>query len=257
MWRGLTAAEVFSIWDRTPRDPVDRALLLLRAADPALAPDACETLPLGARDRALIAIRRATLGPRLEATATCPACAAALELPLDCDDFSARADAGDRESDAGDRKGDAGDEPITAEAGGIRLQLRAPTSRDLRAAAAAKTVAAAEAALLAACVVAAEQDGRAIAADALPAPAREAAAAAILQHEPLAEVLLDLACPACGHGWAQPFDIAAFFFAELGQHARRLLGEIDLLARRYGWSEQDILAMSPARRQAYLDLESR
>ena len=36
--------------------------------------------------------------------------------------------------------------------------------------------------------------------------------------------------------------------------ALRLLGHVHALARAYGWREADILAMSPARRQVYLDL---
>ena len=31
------------------------------------------------------------------------------------------------------------------------------------------------------------------------------------------------------------------------------LGEVHVLAREYGWSERDILAMSASRRQLYLD----
>ena len=34
--------------------------------------------------------------------------------------------------------------------------------------------------------------------------------------------------------------------------AQRLLMEVHLLARAYGWREADILGMSPARRNAYL-----
>jgi hypothetical protein len=34
--------------------------------------------------------------------------------------------------------------------------------------------------------------------------------------------------------------------------AQRLLMEVHLLARAYSWRESDILAMSPARRNAYL-----
>jgi hypothetical protein len=172
---------------------------------------------------------------------TCPACGGALEFPLDTDALSSGG------SDGGERRN-------TVEAEGIALTLRAPTSRDLMQAAGAD-LAAIEAALLRACVISAEKEGRAIAVADLPAAVRAAAAEAIVSHEPLTEVLLDLACPDCGHGWPMPFDIAAFFFDEIGQHARRLIGEVALLARRYGWSEQDILAMSPARRQAYLILE--
>ena len=72
--------------------------------------------------------------------------------------------------------------------------------------------------------------------------------------DPQAEVLLDLTCPACGASWQTVFDIAAYFWAELTAEAKRLLREVDALARAYGWREVDILALSPGRRQAYLEL---
>ena len=72
--------------------------------------------------------------------------------------------------------------------------------------------------------------------------------------DPQAEVLLDLTCPACGSRWQALFDIAAFFWTELAAEAKRLLREVDALARAYGWREADILALSPQRRQAYLEL---
>jgi hypothetical protein len=38
--------------------------------------------------------------------------------------------------------------------------------------------------------------------------------------------------------------------------ARRLLREVDALARVYGWSEAAILALPATRRQAYLEIVS-
>jgi len=45
-----------------------------------------------------------------------------------------------------------------------------------------------------------------------------------------------------------------FFWAELAAEAKRLLREVDALARAYGWREADILALSSQRRHAYLEL---
>jgi len=50
------------------------------------------------------------------------------------------------------------------------------------------------------------------------------------------------------------FDIASFFWAEICVQAKRLLREVHTLARAYGWREMDILSMSPARRQFYLEM---
>jgi hypothetical protein len=49
-------------------------------------------------------------------------------------------------------------------------------------------------------------------------------------------------------------DIASFLWTELNVHAKRVLGEVDAFARAYGWSESEVLRMSRARRQSYLEL---
>jgi hypothetical protein len=72
--------------------------------------------------------------------------------------------------------------------------------------------------------------------------------------DPVAEVLLDLRCPLCAHSWQALFDIASFLWMEISAHARRLLREVDALARAYGWGEAEILGLSATRRQAYLEL---
>ena len=74
------------------------------------------------------------------------------------------------------------------------------------------------------------------------------------EHDPQAEVVLTFTCPACQHGWQALFDVGTFFWTEVASAARRLLREVDALARAYGWSEAAILALSPARRQAYMEM---
>jgi hypothetical protein len=50
------------------------------------------------------------------------------------------------------------------------------------------------------------------------------------------------------------FDIGRYLWEELRAQAVRLLHEVHTLARFYGWREADILALSAARRHAYLEL---
>lgn len=87
-------------------------------------------------------------------------------------------------------------------------------------------------------------------------PILAAAEREIAERAGAAAMTVDLECPACIHRWSLDFDIAAFFWEELRVRARRLLREVDALARRYGWSERDILALSDARRRDYLELAS-
>lgn len=72
--------------------------------------------------------------------------------------------------------------------------------------------------------------------------------------DPLAEVLVDLRCELCGERWQALFDIVTFFWNELHARSRRLLQEIDLLARTYGWTEGEVLRMSEQRRGLYVEM---
>jgi hypothetical protein len=76
----------------------------------------------------------------------------------------------------------------------------------------------------------------------------------IAQADPLADIMLDLTCPNCEQRWQAVFDIGGFFWIEIDNLARRLLRDVHVLARAYGWRESDILAMNAARRQAYLEM---
>jgi hypothetical protein len=67
-----------------------------------------------------------------------------------------------------------------------------------------------------------------------------------------AEVRIGLTCPECEHQWNEVFDIVSFFWTEIDAWARQLLREVHVLASVYGWSEREILALSPTRRQIYL-----
>ena len=72
--------------------------------------------------------------------------------------------------------------------------------------------------------------------------------------DPQADVTFSITCPACGHAWQAIFDIVSFFWREVNAWSYRLLYEVHLLASAYGWREADILAMSPWRRQCYLEM---
>ena len=74
--------------------------------------------------------------------------------------------------------------------------------------------------------------------------------------DPQADVWIDLTCPACGRNWQEEFGILSFFWSEIHGWAARILREVHELARAYGWREAEILALSPWRRQAYLEMLS-
>ena len=70
--------------------------------------------------------------------------------------------------------------------------------------------------------------------------------------DPLADVQLAVTCGECGRHWDTTFDIASFLWTEICAAVERLLGDVHVLARAYGWSEAEVLAVGPRRRQYYL-----
>jgi len=219
---------------------IDRALRVLRAARAAEDPATLERLPLGVRDALLLRARRLLLGERIEAEARCPRCDERLEFELACSDLLARAS-----------------EPParwTLARDGWSVTLRPLDSLDAAAAARAADPDAARAILLERCVTAVEHDGEPSPAVALPAAVQQVVADSLAERDPGAEWLLDLGCPACGTLWQDTFDVVDFVWRELATSAERLLVDVHTLARAYGWSEADILALDPGRRAAYLTM---
>jgi hypothetical protein len=168
-------------------------------------------------------------GPRLAGRAACPRCAEPLEFEVACTDVAGPAAVAD---------------PVRRAhvvSGERHLDLRLPTAADLLASTSAEE-------LLARCA------GQPVD----PDPEWVAAAStSVAAADPMAETLLELACPACGHAWQALLDIVTYVTVELAHHARRLLEEVHGLASAYGWREADILALAPARRRAYMELAGR
>ena len=50
------------------------------------------------------------------------------------------------------------------------------------------------------------------------------------------------------------FDVAAFLWAAVERWALLTLRDVHQLALAYGWGEGDVLALSPLRRQLYLEM---
>ena len=69
-----------------------------------------------------------------------------------------------------------------------------------------------------------------------------------------ADLVIDVACPECGEATRAELDIASYLWTELDAWARDVLLDVHLLATAYGWSEPEILALSPTRRRYYLEL---
>lgn len=208
--------------------PVRAAALAALAANVPLADAMRWSIP--ARDRLLFDFRARVFGDAIDAVTRCRQCDELLEMQFS---LAAVRPSGVRRRIADTR---------TIRLGRRRIRCRLPNSADLLAVLALNGADEARALLLERCVQTADADLR-------------ERVAALLPDEPT-DVRLDLSCPACGHAWDTPFDIAAFAWREVDEWAQRTLREIHLLASVYGWTEEQILGLGARRRQTYVEMNA-
>jgi hypothetical protein len=243
--------EVFLLDTADETLPSRRAsgLLARCIAEPAPGYELAAELSVGDREALLLHLRRLTIGETFDCVVRCPGagCDEVLELELAVDDLLVQPYADVRrqyELDVGE-----GEERY-------EIAFRVPRARDLDGAAelAADAPERAVQALLRSCVLCAVRGGVPVAVGELPDDVRHAIAEAMSEHDPQAELELDLACPACGASFSVVFDAASFFLQELDGRAAQLLSDVHALALHYHWSEDEILRLTPARRARYLEL---
>jgi hypothetical protein len=214
-------SEWIAMWEMgTNQLPIDRALTLLSTCWGAPLQEVAR-LSIGARDARLFEIYAYCFGPTLAAFAQCPVCRQPLEYSLCIRDLTARKDEVP---------------PLQLETGEVSVELRLPNSFDLCAVSGCNDLAQAGRLLMERCVVAAKVEEK-------PVPAAG-----------LSEDVMDLSCLACRHQWQVLLEIERFLWTKISVLARRLLQEVHALASAYGWTEREILALSPARRQSYLEM---
>jgi hypothetical protein len=246
----LSNADFLTLWETGQHlHPLDRGLLAIRASLPEPAPgDPVADWPLGRRNRGLAQVRTLYFGPRLEGWTVCEGCGEQLEFELDCNILA------DTPEPSAARQ-------VCAHGSTFRL----PTSRDLASIANEQDLAQATLRLLQHCkiesctpdqtdTVSSDRVQPEIIADqsTWPPEAIDEIAEKMAEADPLAEIAVGLECPICQHASEKTLDLSSFLWAEVEARARRLIFEVHTLAATYGWPESAILALSDARRTAYL-----
>jgi hypothetical protein len=77
---------------------------------------------------------------------------------------------------------------------------------------------------------------------------------AMQELDPLPSLTLASSCPACGAESEHVLDVEALLLSELAREQRLLVRDVHRIAKRYGWSEEKVLALPRWRRRAYLAL---
>ena len=249
----LTAEAVLCLWERAfGKTPWDRDDLLLSAAGTAAMPRT-----LGARNAALMRLHAGWFGARLDLLSTCPQCATTTEFAADSGALAPQLDSAppaapqwlqldDHRVEFRVPDVDAVVSATLAVQAGQAMQAMPPDPDD------SARIFADE--LWSACVLSAVRNGRPCSAAELPEPVRVAVSQRMEALDPGASVSFVLDCPGCAARWQAPLDIGLALWRKLQEQAERLLIEVDTLARAYGWAQHEVLALSPLRRAAYLQL---
>jgi len=236
------AQSLLQAWETLhPATAPARAVGLLDAAWPGHGPEHWRQLSIGDRDACLFLLQASLFGDDLETVASCPHCGERLESRFAVSDLCEPPSLWPQPR-----------EPLELRHAGYHLRYRLPCSEDLLAL--ADEPGASGEQLLRRCVIDARRGRRTVDPSGLPADVQETLGKAMAEHDPIADLRLGITCPACSHAWSAALDIVGYLWEELDDWAQGLLAEVHVLARHYGWSESDILALTPLRRRYYLDL---
>jgi uncharacterized protein (UPF0212 family) len=230
--------ELLAVWERwLGEHSVARGLALLELVRPDMSADAIAELSIGVRDGLLLDLREVLFGRTVVGLIECPVCGDTLETEVATGDLRAFPLA----------------LPAAIGLSDYDLHLHLLDSRDQMAAELAMPEERVRL-LLECCIISASHAGNATPIQLLPPEVIAAVEDRVSELDPQADVQLGVSCPACSHRWYAAFDILSFLWSELGEWAVRTLRDVHQLAAAYGWSERDILALSPIRRRHYLEM---
>ena len=237
----LSPAQILDIWEQGhDQHPLDRALTMLAPIEPQMTRYELAELSIGMRDTRLLLIYGQTFGNSIDALACCPNCSEELEFSIQLKDLFSEPDSNK-------------DQSYKFSVDKCQIEFRLPDSRDLAAIVDCENESAGRQVLIERCLLKGTNDGSQVYVTSLP-EVISALSDKISAYDPQADVLLDLYCPLCSHSWQTIFDIVSFLWEEISVRARCLIYEIHTLAVAYGWSEQEILSLSPVRRRKYMEM---
>jgi len=252
--RDLSTVELLTAWERAlGQSSTQQALVLLAAVYPERSMEQLAQWSVGKRDACLLTLRERLFGTQLNGVTVCPQCRQRIELAFNVSDLRVEPSMTDPIIP--------GDEIMMLAAEGYRVQFRLPNTLDLEAIENSADVNQIREQLLHRCITSVVRDGAEEGEEEpvnnppqLPTTLVDAIAERMGEADAKADTRIALSCPDCNHEWFSTFDIATYLAGEIYSWAKSLLREIHSLARAYGWREADILAMTPRRRRAYLEL---
>lgn len=240
MRAGLDTEALLTLWECALGQPAGaRDDALLRASFE----DAEPPRTLGERNARLMELHARLFGREIELLSHCPACGAVAQFAADCESLTAQM-LSRLDNTA----------PHRLEAQGHVIEFRLPGSADIAIASGEEGDEDFAQLLLDRCVLACTREGNNVPVRQLPAPVLDALSQHMETLDPGASVSFALDCPQCATRWQAPLDVGEMVWQKVRAAAERLLLDVDVLARAYGWTEREVLRLNPLRRAAYLQM---
>ncbi|HEY5616334.1 MAG TPA: hypothetical protein VIK60_00225 [Vicinamibacterales bacterium] len=230
---------LLELWERgLEQSAAMRGNVVLEAADGRAAP----ARTLGERNVRLLELHARLFGQHVDLLSHCPFCGTPAQFSSECDVLTALMPRGDAEA------------LHRVETEGHVIDFRLPDIAALAEAPHEETADDFVRRLLDRCVVACARNGESVGIHEAPDAVLDAVSRRMEALDPAARVSFALDCPQCDARWDAQLDVGQLVWTKLQAAAERLLLDVDTLARAYGWTERDVLALSPLRRAAYVQI---
>lgn len=240
----ISATELLNVWEAgLHKSLIEKSLHLLNAAYPVIGIDDLANLSIGERDAGLLKLREAMFGSRLVNIVHCPACSELIEWETNLKDLQLQTFPQVVIS-----------KEYALEVDNYNIRFRLPNSRDLAKATLESASYGDPKKLLSECILDVRRDQEICVANELPEQVFATLNRRMGEEDPQADMWMLLSCPCCSYQWNAQFDIVTYLWSEIDSWARHILHEVNVLAKAYGWSENDILNLSYHRRQLYLEM---
>jgi hypothetical protein len=212
-------------------------------AFPGIEYDQVVSLPVGIRDSLLLKLRQSIFGNILSSTSVCPSCDEKVEWEMQIESFGlSQPEESVNIKNFKFRKGD------------YSIAFRLPNSGDILHLSSDQTVETSYRWLLSRCILDIKHKRKELRYEDLPSDILDALAEQMTRKDKFADIRISLSCNKCSFQWEAVFDIISYFWTETNSWARQLLLEIGILASNFGWSEKQIIQLSPVRRKIYLEM---
>ncbi len=242
--QAVTTADLLAYWESNINRPgIQRGIALLCLAYPGLNYQEAASLTIGERDSRLFQIREWMFGRNIRNMADCPRCNCRVEWESDLQDITRQLSESTYSTGT-----------CQLETDDYSLQFRLPDSNDIAAAISTKNKSNEIMHLLEKIVLECRFRGQPCEIENLTEEIIEMTGTKIAEADPFFDITMNLSCTECSHQWNIPFDILSYIWIEINNWALHIFQEVALLARTFGWSEREIISMTPARRQVYLSL---